>query len=110
MYTLSERYFGELEGYDEAKLNELFFSQTFVVPKSVSMEALRNNKKFIIVGRKGTGKTTVQMHIAKELLAKGYLVHNFRFFNDLRGDDYRDVAGTQTSISISKITNDKSLF
>lgn len=110
MVMLSERYFGELEGYDEAILREHFFTKTFVVPNSISMEALRNNNKFIIIGRKGTGKSTVQMHLARQVTAKGYLVHNFRFFNDLRSDDYKDIVGTQSGISYSKITNDKSLF
>lgn len=110
MVMLSERYFGELEAYDEAKLNEHFFSQTFVVPNSISMDALRNNKKFIIVGRKGTGKTTIQMHLGQKLLSKGYLVHNFRFFNDLRSDDYAEASKTQASVSYTTVANEKSLF
>lgn len=80
MENLSEHYFGELEAFDEANLNSDFFSKTFVVPMSLSMSSLKNNKKFIIVGRKGAGKTAVQMHLSNDVKSKGYFVHHFRFF------------------------------
>lgn len=80
MAALSERYFGDLEAFDEANQNDTFFEQTFVLPSSLSMDSLKNNKKFIIVGRKGSGKTSVQMHLSNKLNKKGYFTHHFRFF------------------------------
>lgn len=108
--ALSERYFGDLEAFDEANQNDSFFENTFVLPSSLSMEALKNNRKFIIVGRKGSGKTSVQMHLADTVKKKGYFVHHFRFFYDLRTDDYADIAKTQNEISFSTVLSDKNLF
>ncbi|MGO7588594.1 P-loop ATPase, Sll1717 family [Rhizobium leguminosarum] len=110
MTTLSEHYFGELEAFDEAKLNEVFFDKTFVVPSSLSMDSLRNNRKFIIVGRKGAGKTAVQMRLSEQLRNKGYFTHSFRFFYDLRSDDYAEISKTQSEISYSNVTNQRSIF
>lgn len=108
--VLSERYFGDLEAFDEANQNDSFFENTFVLPSSLSMEALKNNRKFIIVGRKGSGKTSVQMHLADTVKKKGYFVHHFRFFYDLRTDDYADIAKTQNEISFSSVLSNKNLF
>lgn len=110
MSSLSEHYFGELEAYDEAKLNEVFFEKTFVIPNSLSIDSLKNNRKFIIVGRKGTGKTAVQMHLSDQVKKKGYFTHHFRFFYDLRSDDYADIAKTQSEVSFTSVTNQRSLF
>jgi hypothetical protein len=110
MQNLSEHYFGELEAFDEANLNAEFFAKTFVVPKSLSISSLRNNKKFIIVGRKGAGKTAVQMHLSNDVKSKGYFVHHFRFFYDLRSDDYAEIAKTQNEISFTSVTNQRALF
>lgn len=110
MTTLSERYFGELEAFDEANMDEQFFENTFVMPKSLSMESLRNNRKFIVVGRKGTGKTAVQMKLGDQLKRRGYFTHYFRFFYDLRSDDYAEIAKTQSEVSYTSVSNQRSLF
>jgi|GEM_PF-2860243 len=110
MAFLSEHYFGELEAFDEASLNSDFFEKTFVVPNSLSMDSLKNNRKFIIIGRKGAGKTAIQMRLAEQFRAKGYFAHHFRFFYDLRGDDYSEIAKTQSSVSYASTSNQKSLF
>jgi hypothetical protein len=110
MTKLSERYFGELEAFDEATQQEEFFENTFVAPSSLSMDSLRNNRKFIIVGRKGTGKTAVQMRLADQLKKRGFFTHHFRFFYDLRSDDYAEIARTQSEVSYSSVTNQRSLF
>lgn len=110
MTKLSERYFGELEAFDEATLHEEFFENTFVAPSSLSMDSLRNNRKFIIVGRKGTGKTAVQMRLSDQLKKKGFFTHHFRFFYDLRSDDYAEIAKTQSEVSYASVINQRSLF
>lgn len=110
MVSLSDRYFGELEAFDEARSNQYFFDKTFVVPNSLSMESLKNNKKFIIVGRKGSGKTSVQMNMAEKLRDQGFFTHHFRFFYDLRSGDYADISRTQSEISYTSIVNNKNLF
>ncbi|MEH3109111.1 MAG: hypothetical protein PGN22_03285 [Agrobacterium cavarae] len=110
LVVLSERYFGDLEAFDEATQDDSFFENTFVLPSSLSMSALRNNRKFIIVGRKGSGKTSVQMHLSESVKKRGYLVHHFRFFYDLRTDDYAEIAKTQNEVSFSSVVSQKNLF
>ncbi|GAA6164911.1 hypothetical protein NBRC116590_26150 [Pelagimonas sp. KU-00592-HH] len=107
---LSELYFGDLEAFDEAKNETDFFSKTFVVPLSLSMQSLRNNRRFIVVGRKGAGKTAVQMRLASELEQSGYFTLFFRFAEDLRADDYSEISKTQSHISLADVANPKQLF
>lgn len=107
---LSRHYFGDLEANDEAQSHYEFFKNTFIVPSSMNVEALSNNRKFIIVGRKGVGKTAVQMRLAQEVEEKGFFVHHFRFAYDLRGDDYAEISRTQSDISYEDASNSKNLF
>ena len=69
---LCELYFGDLEAFDEANNEREFFNKTYVAPQSLSVASLKNNRRFIVVGRKGAGKTAVQMHFADELSADGF--------------------------------------
>lgn len=107
---LIELYFGDLEAFDEARNEPKYFEKTFVVPDSVSAEGLRNNRRFIVVGRKGVGKTAIQMRLAEQLHQQGYLTCFFRFSEDLRADDYSDISKTQSQISFSSIENDRQIF
>ena len=109
--TLGELYFGDLEAYDEARLHREFFEESFVIPNSMSPKQLRNNSKFIITGRKGVGKTAIQMHLAHHVLHKqGYLTQFFRFVDDMKPEDYSALAGTQTHISFIQAIDEKKLF
>lgn len=110
MPKLSELYFGDLEAFDEAGNNPQFFKDSFVAPESLILDSLRNNRRFVIIGRKGTGKTAVQMHLAETLSDNGYYTSFFRFSDDLRSDDYAEIAKTQSHISISSIANDRNIF
>lgn len=107
---LSELYFGELEAFDEARNNPSYFSKTFVVPESISIASLRKNNKFIIVGRKGVGKTALQMYFAENLQNDGYRSAFFRFSDDMRADDFTQLSKTQTHITYVSATNEKNLF
>lgn len=110
MNRLSEHYFGELEAFDEANSNPEYFSNTFVKPTSLSTSSLRHDRSFIVIGRKGVGKTAIQMAFAKELEDSGYFTHHFRFMYDLRSDDYAEVSATQSDISYTSTSNDRSIF
>lgn len=110
MPKLSDHYFGDLEAYDEAQVNYDFFNSTFVTPSSMSQSSLRNDRRFIIVGRKGVGKTAVQMKLARDLEAKGYFTHHFRFSYDLRSDDYAEISRTQSDVSFTSVANEQKLF
>ena len=107
---LSEHYFGDLEAFDEAKNHYDFFRNTFVVPSTMSVNSLANDRKFIVVGRKGVGKTAVQMDLARKLEERGFFTHHFRFSYDLRSDDYSEISKTQSDISYSDASNSKNLF
>lgn len=107
---LSELYFGELEAFDEATNESDYFSKTFVVPNSISESTLRKNRKFIIVGRKGVGKTALQMHLAQKLSEQGYKTAFFRFAEDMRAGDYTQLSKTQSHISYISAANEKNLF
>ncbi len=108
--NLSDLYFGDLEAFDEANNEKSFFDATFILPQSLSILSLRNNRRFIVVGRKGAGKTAVQMHLAKKLSDQGFYTAFFRFSDDLRADDYTEISRTQTHIYTAQTTNDRSLF
>ena len=109
--TLSKLYFGELEAYDEARLHRHFFEATFVDPISMSMDSVRNNNKFIIVGRKGAGKTAIQMRFAERISEeKGYLTLFFRFFDDMKPEDYQNITKTQSHISYATAVDDRKIF
>ncbi len=108
--TLSELQFGDLEAYDEASNHPDYFELTFVTPDSMSVKALKNSNKFIVVGRKGSGKTAIQMHMANNLRKEGYLTRLFSFHNDMSASDYATIAQTQTHISVVDVINDRNIF
>ena len=108
--TLSDLYFGDLEAYDEAVLHPEFFSDTFVQPISMSAKQLKNNGKFIVVGRKGAGKTAVQMRLANDLHSKGYLTLFFRFFDEMKPSDYTEITKTQSHISYAEAIDSSKIF
>lgn len=110
MAKLSELYFGELEAFDEANNESDYFSDTFVVPESISVSSLRKNRKFIIIGRKGAGKTALQMYFAKQLESEGFITAFFRFAEDMRAGDFTQLSKTQSHISYVSAANEKSLF
>ena len=106
---LSEHYFGDVEAIDEGRNYPSYFDLTYVLPESFSVGALNNKKKYIIVGRKGSGKTAMQFHLSKQLAKNGYLSHFFSFHNDLKPSDYNSAAQTQ-KIDVLKLENSRNIF
>lgn len=53
---LKDIYFGEVEGKDEASENKEILNEIFYSGNN-TYEEIKKNKKFLIIGRKGTGKT-----------------------------------------------------
>lgn len=106
---LSEHYFGDVEAIDEGRNHSSYFFSTFVAPSSFALSALNNKRKFIIVGRKGSGKTAVQFHFSKQLEENGYLTHFFSFYNDLKPRDYNDAAQLQ-KIDMLGVANLRNIF
>lgn len=110
MLRLVDLYFGELEAFDEALNEPEYFKKTYVAPASIDTSALRNNRKFIVVGRKGAGKTAVQMELASSLADQGYLTIFFRFSDDLRAQEITNLSKTQSHFSAISVYNEKELF
>jgi hypothetical protein len=106
---LSDHYFGDVEAIDEGRNHPGYFHASFILPSSFSLTSLNNKNKYIIVGRKGSGKTAVQFHLSRQLEPKGYLSHFFSFYNDLRPADYNNAAATQ-KIDIIGISNPRNIF
>lgn len=75
---LSDHYFGDVEAIDEGRNHAEYFDVTFVAPSSLAMSSLNNRSRYIIVGRKGAGKTAIQFRLAQEVSRRGYLHHFFR--------------------------------
>lgn len=67
---LNDIYIGSIDGENEASLNN--FEQLFYTKNSKYSE-LRDNNKFIISGRKGTGKTILANYLVKKLRDKNHL-------------------------------------
>jgi hypothetical protein len=92
---LSKLNFGQYDGFDEESSTPQFFDQSFVLPFSIALGQLNNRSNFIIVGKKGSGKSSAQLHLKRQLEATGYSTIFFRFFNDVTAEDYRKLATTQ---------------
>lgn len=106
---LSEHYFGDVDAFEEKRNHPSFFESTFVRPSSFSSASLANNKKYIVVGRKGTGKTAIQVRVARELEEKGYVTWFFSFFDGVKQRDFNDAVRTQR-LDLVDIANPRHLF
>ncbi|MDE1900883.1 MAG: hypothetical protein KGI37_04455 [Alphaproteobacteria bacterium] len=71
MQTVSDMNFGEYDAFDESAADASFFQKSFVTPISLSLSTLRNNKNYIIIGKKGAGKTSAQLFLRKQLEEQG---------------------------------------
>ncbi|WFE73573.1 P-loop ATPase, Sll1717 family [Roseinatronobacter sp. S2] len=106
---LSECYFGDVEAIDEGNNFPDYFHSTFILPSSFSVNALNNKRKYIIVGRKGSGKTAVQFYLSDKLKERGYLCRFFSFHSDIKPNDFNSAGKTQ-KIDILGIGNPKNIF
>lgn len=93
--TLADLYFGDLDALEESINGKNYLFKSFISPISFSFSTLKNSSNFIIVGRKGAGKTAAQIYFEKELQERGYLTKSFSFFDDIKAEDYTRLAKTQ---------------
>ncbi|MCC5985484.1 MAG: hypothetical protein JJU40_15995 [Rhodobacteraceae bacterium] len=106
---LSDCYFGDVEAIDEGNNFPEYFHSTFILPTSFSMNSLNNKRKYIIVGRKGSGKTAVQFYLSEKLKEKGYISKFFSFHSDVKPKDYNSAARTQ-KIDMLGVVNSRNIF
>lgn len=106
---LSEHYFGDVEAIDEGKNHPEYFSSTFLMPTSIAISSLRNDRNFIIVGRKGSGKTALQFYFSGIVEKSGYFTHFFSFYNDMKAKDYNSAVAAQR-IDLLQLNNNRNIF
>lgn len=64
--------FGEIDGYGDPNLEKYFLDNGY-------WEKIINDKIFFVVGKKGTGKSSIYQMIEKEAFSKGCIVINKDF-------------------------------
>lgn len=106
MRPLKDFIFGDYSGLREYTRDPELFVQSFVEPSSLSLGSLRRNGNFIIVGRKGTGKSSCCLTYAHRLSKEGYVTTFFNFSEDLTRLDLKEAVQTQ-SINLSDISTKK---
>lgn len=95
MRKFSDYQFGDYSGMREYQRDPDFFVNSFVQPDGFSLESLSNRSNFIIVGRKGTGKSSCCLKIAHEGKKIGKSSTFYCFSEDFGRTDIRDAVVTQ---------------
>lgn len=85
----------EYSAIREYKRHKEYFLTTLVDPGSFGEDMFSNKRKFIITGKKGSGKTTYCLYLSDKLAKLGY-GSEFLIFNDeITLDDVRDIVAVQ---------------
>ncbi|NEY91115.1 P-loop ATPase, Sll1717 family [Tabrizicola oligotrophica] len=95
MKKFSDYVFGDYSGMREYRRDPDFFVKSFVQPDGFSLDNLSNKSNFIIVGRKGTGKSSCCLKIAHERKFEGVTSTFYSFSEDFGRPDIRDAVVTQ---------------
>lgn len=100
--------FGDYSGLREYKRNPEFFVRTFVEPEGLSLDQLSCRGNYLIVGHKGSGKSSCCLKIAHEKSYEGFSSTFYSFSEEFDRSDVRDAVLTQ-SLNLSDIST-KTLF
>ncbi|PRY77566.1 hypothetical protein CLV80_10549 [Yoonia maritima] len=87
--------FGDYSGMREYNRNPEFFMNSFITPGLFSLNSLQNGANNILVGRKGTGKSSCCLALAHMKKAEGYLSTFYNFSDDLNRNDLKEAVQTQ---------------
>ena len=98
--------FGDYSGLREYKRNPDFFVNSFIEPPSFSLNSLHNRRNFIIVGRKGTGKSSCCLALAHLKKNEGFRSTFYSFSEDLTRAEIKDAVVTQR-LNLSDISTKK---
>lgn len=109
MATIGELNFGEYSALREFKRRPEFFRSTFVDPNSFGGSKLSNKANFILVGKKGTGKTTYCLHLSEGLQQNGYWTEFLSFNDEITSDDIRGVVSVQ-HVDLAELVNASNLY
>jgi len=83
-----------------------FFVRSFIQPDSFSLDGLSNRSNFIIVGRKGTGKSSCCLRLAHEKMKDGIHSTFYSFSEEFGRSDIRDAVMTQ-SLNLADLSTQK---
>ena len=101
---ISEFNLGEYDARHEYSRGERYFLDSYISPTSFPLSTLSNRQNYIIVGKKGAGKTASQLFLENSKANEGYVSQVLSFFDDVTPQDYVDFAKTQ-KISLLEIGN-----
>ncbi len=106
--------FGDYSGFREYLRDPDFFLSTFITPASFSLSNIGRFENFVIVGRKGTGKSSSCIALSHEKSQAGYDCTFFEFSNELDRSQIQSAVKTQAidlkSKSIEKLFDSISEF
>ena len=102
----SEMEFGDYSAIREYHRSPEFFMNSFLPPNTFSLSSLRNNNNFILVGRKGSGKSSCCLALAHEKAADGFGTFFYNFSDDLSRAELRDSVRTQ-ALNLKDISTQK---
>ena len=98
--------FGDYSGLREYKRDPRFFVNSFIQPPSFSLDSLHNRRNFIIVGRKGSGKSSCCLALAHKKNDEGFQSTFYNFSEDLTRAEIKDAVVTQ-KLNLSDISTKK---
>lgn len=98
--------FGEYDGRQEYLREESYFLDSFILPPNFNLASVSGRKKFLIIGHKGVGKSSIQLFIENSKRKEGYLTDFLSFYDDLSPSDYLEFSKTQ-KISFVEIANSR---
>ncbi len=97
---------GDYSALREYNRNPDFFVKSFLPPNSFSLSSIRNNHNFILIGRKGTGKSSCCLALAHEKGGEGFSAFFYNFSDDLTRAELKDSVQTQ-SLNLGDISTRK---
>lgn len=100
--------FGEYDGRQEYLRNPSYFERSYVLPPSFVSSSISNRKNFILVGPKGVGKSSLQLHLENDRQKDGYHTNFISFYDDLTSQEYTEFSKTQ-KISFVEVIEAKNI-
>ena len=105
---------GDYSGSREYLRDRDYFLSTFIEPPNFGLKSLKNSENFIVVGGKGTGKSSCCFSLADERRSEGFNSTFYNFTDDLTKVGLRDAVQTQVielkAASVEKLMNSISEF
>jgi len=103
MPKISEFNLGEYDARQEYSRGEQYFLESYISPTSFPLSTLNNRQNYIIVGKKGAGKTAAQLFLENTKTAEGYPSHVLSFFDDVTPTPHNTFASLSSPNSLYPI-------